>query len=363
VALLLLAFYRGIRVPNAWTLNYYQASWADGFFRRGLLGTLLLPLGCARFDPALVHAIQWTVLAVVVALLVWLGRRGAAAFFVCLFLVSDAGTFLFNEVGYLDPLMLVLGLACGAFIVRGRTGTAALLLALTVLVHEMAVFTVLPAALVFRLRMAPGTRPSLVRLLTPLALALAALFVCSKPVSQATLTRFSERASACGWPLARPDFEQDYLGTFGQAFRVHYRAEELGFLVLPFAFALAWWILAGQALGTARRPEQWATLAASLSPFLLGLLGWDCGRWYFLAVLQVLLLLGTAKPTDAKGQGRLPFASRLLRAAPLIAVVGLTPIPRFDDSSARGLSAPDFAGFRAVFVARPVPATVQGGGR
>jgi len=354
LGLMLLAFYRGIHVPNAWTLNYYQVSWADGFFRRGLLGTLLLPLGCARFDPGLIHGLQGLVLASTLLALLWLGRRGMAALFLCLFLVSDAGTFLFNEVGYLDPLMLLLGLACGALLMRGRSVAAALLLALSVLVHEMAVFTVLPAVLVFRLRMAPGTRPSLARLLLPPALAVAALFAASGPVSDATLRRFSERAAACGQPLARPDFEQDYQQGFRQSLRVHYKPEELEFLVLPFVLALAWWILAGQALGRARRAEQWATLAACLSPFLLGLLAWDCGRWYFLAVLQVILLLGTLPPGDTKEPGRLPLATRWLRITPLLVAVGLTPIPRFDGSGARGLDLRDIRGFVADFVGRGV---------
>jgi len=352
LGLMLLAFYRGIHVPNPWTLNYYQVSWADGFFRRGLLGTLLLPLGCARFDPGLIHGLQAVVLLSTMSALLWLGRRGMAALFLCLFLVSDAGTFLFNEVGYLDPLMLLLGLACGALLIRGRSGSVALLLALAILVHEMAVFTVLPAVLVFRLRMAPGSRPSLGRLILPSALAVGALFALSGPVSDATLQRFSERASACGHPLARPDFEKDYQQSFRRSLRVHYRAEELEFLVLPFALALGWWILAGQALGRAQRAEQWATLAACLSPFLLGLLAWDCGRWYFLAVLQVLLLLGTLPPGDRNEPGRLAPATRWLRVAPLLAVVGLTPIPRFDGSGARGLDRSEVRAFGADLAGR-----------
>jgi hypothetical protein len=349
---MLLAFYRGIHVPNPWTLNYYQVSWADGFFRRGLLGTLLLPLGCARFDPQVVHCIQYAVLAAALFALLWLGRRGMAAFFLCLFLVSDAGTFLFNEVGYLDPLMLLLGLACGVLISRGRSGAAALLLALSVLVHEMAVFTVLPAALVFWLRMAPERRPVLWRLLLPSALAVAALFAAAGPVSDATLGRFSGQASACGHPLPRPDFEKDYQQGFRQSLWVHYRTEELALLVLPFVLALGWWILAGQALGTAPRAEQWASLAACLSPFLLGLLAWDCGRWYFLAVLQVILILGTLPPGDTKEPGRLPRATRWLRVAPLVVLIGLTPIPRFDGSGARGLDLRDMKSFVVDFVGR-----------
>jgi hypothetical protein len=270
-----------------------------------------------------------------------------AALFLCLFLASDAGTFLFNEVGYPDPWMLLLSVACAGLFARGRFKAAALLLALSVLVHEMAVFTVLPVVLVLWLRMPKERRPSLGRLLAPLALALAALFVGSAPVSDAVLRRFADRASACGWPLARPDFEPYYRQSFIQAFKIHYTAGELVFMVLPFALALAWWILAGQALGRARRTEQWASLAACLCPFLLGLMAWDCGRWYFLAVLQVLLLLGTRGPEDPNTPGKLPLATRLLRVAPLVAVVGLMPIPRFDGSAARGLSLREMAGFQS----------------
>src|SRR5665213_960088 len=146
--LVLLAFYRGFRAPSLWSLNYYQVSWADGFLRRGLLGMFLYPLGCSRFDPHPVWIVQYSVLLAGVILMFWLGRRGAAALALCVFFVSDAGTLFFNEVGYPDQIMMVLTMACGLLLAKGHLKSLALLMVVAALIHEMAVFTVLPVVAV-----------------------------------------------------------------------------------------------------------------------------------------------------------------------------------------------------------------------
>ena len=65
-----LAFYRGFQMPSLWTSNYYLLDIQHGFHRRCLLGTLLHPLGDARFHYHVVAAIQLAVTAVLAVVIV-----------------------------------------------------------------------------------------------------------------------------------------------------------------------------------------------------------------------------------------------------------------------------------------------------
>ncbi|HTB23525.1 MAG TPA: hypothetical protein VK914_12565 [bacterium] len=349
-ALLLLAFYRGFRAPNLWSLNYYQVSWADGFLRRGLLGSLLRPLACARFDPQFIWTIQFAVLACAIASLLWLGRRGTAGLCLCLYLATDAGTFLFHEVGYPEQLILPLTLLACRLLVRRRALAAGLILALAALVHEMAVFTALPVLLVLWWRMPEPRRPSLWFLTAPLFLVLVVLVLGSTPLADATLQRYADSAAACGHPLGRPNFLGYYQETFAQEFRLYYHASELLGVVLPLLATLGLWILSGAALPGAEMKERWALLLACVCPLLLGFIGTDVNRWVFLALTQVLVLLGTADLAGAPARRGPSTARRLLLALPLLAVVLFTHIRLFDGFVPRSVDLDGVLGFGSTVV-------------
>jgi hypothetical protein len=349
LALMLLAFYRGFRAPNLWSLNYYQVSWADGFFRRGLLGSLLLPFGCARFDPHFIWIIQFSVLAAALLLMLRLGRRGMAGLFLCLFFATDAGAFLFHEVGYPEQLLLLLSLACGGLLTRGRPWAAALLLAVCALVHEMAVFTVFPFVLLLWSRLPSQSRPSLWILAGPLGLVLAALAATSAPLADATLQRYSDLARACGHALGRPNFLGYYQESFAQEFRLYYHPVELAGVVLPLLVAFAFWIFSGGALPQAGIRERWAALSACAAPLLLGFIGTDINRWVFLVLTQCLLVLGSAPAEEARPGGP-SRKKRLALALPLVFVLLLTHIRFFDGFQARSLDWAGISGFGSNFV-------------
>lgn len=99
------AFYTGFRAPGLWTSNYWQVSFADGFFRRALIGTLLLPLGCERFDYFTIEAIQFVVLSIALALFVYLGVKCREYITLCGFFISAAGGYFFHEAGYAEQFL------------------------------------------------------------------------------------------------------------------------------------------------------------------------------------------------------------------------------------------------------------------
>jgi hypothetical protein len=347
LVLVLLAFYRGFRAPSMWSINYYQISWADGFLRRGLLGMFLLPLGCERFDPHVVWALQYSVLAAALVLLFRLGRNSvAAALALCVFMVSDAGTLFFNEVGYPDQILMLLTVGCCALLARERAWAAALLLAVAALIHEMALFTVLPVVMVLWLRLPLDRRPALWKLLLPMAVVLAALPLFSTSIPFAVLKRYDDLSIACGHPIGRRDFLLYYAEPFGQEFQFYYHASELIRVVLPLVAALALWILSGAAFPYASRSERWAALLACCCPLLLGYLGTDKNRWIMLVLVQALLLLGIPRPAQgAPPPAHLGPYQRFALVLPLIIVVLMLQIRLFDRFTPRPLSAAGVLGF------------------
>jgi hypothetical protein len=253
----------------------------------------------------------------------------------------------FNEVGYPDQILLLLAALCWAFLGRGWTWSAAVLMAVAALIHEEAFLTVLPLMLVLWLRFEPARRPALWKLLGPVALVGLLLPFLTAPVPFWVLQRYDDLSIACGHPLARRDFLMYYQASLGQEFHVYYHARELIWAVLPLVSGLAVWILGGGAFPGASRIERWAALIACCCPLLLGCVGTDKNRWTLLVVLQLMLLLGLPRPSEA----RPPVPCARLRsfafALPLIVVVLMMRIRLFDRFVARPLTLGRISGFGA----------------
>jgi hypothetical protein len=305
----ILALYRGVRAPSQWSAHYYQLSWADGFYRRGLIGFLLTPFGCARFDPWFLRKLQ--VAAMVVALLVlWRLGRSAVALGLALFLAGDGGGFFCHLIGYPEQFLLVGALAAAWIDERGHPLAAGLLAAALILAHEMALLCVVPAlaVLAVRRRAAPS---ALVRLLAPPAIATALLLLLVHPVDSAVVMDFLHRSAACGHLPARPDFLYPFAEP--ETLKVYYNRWELGLQILPLTAALALWVLSGASRPGDPLPLRWLTLAACLAPLLFGLIAWDSGRWLGASMFVGALLTA---PEDGLSRRRaltgLPFALLLL---------------------------------------------------
>ncbi|MGH7443088.1 MAG: hypothetical protein ACREKE_10495 [bacterium] len=350
---ILTAFYRGFRAPSLWSLNYYQVSWADGFLRRGLLGTLLLPLGCRRFDPHVIWVLQFAVLAAALILLLRLARRGAASLALCVFFLSSAGTLFFNEIGYPDQLLLLFAVACMGLLVRRQVRACAWLMAAALLVHEEAAVMVLPLVAVQWLRLPDSERPDLLPLVLPSLLVLVALVAFSTSVPFPVLLHYDQHSIACGHPLGRRDFLLYYAEPFGRKFRFYYHPIELWLVVAPLIATVGLWIMAGGAFPKASRVERGAAWLACCLPLALGYVGTDKNRWVMMVLLQLLLLLGTSDvhKRHVPGRGAGPWM-RLALALPLLLVVFSMQMRLFDRFVARPLTLPGIRSFGAEFQAQ-----------
>lgn len=148
-ATIIYAFYTGFRAPSLWSVNYYQVSYLDGFYRRALLGTFLYPLGCIRFDYFFIAKVQILILLLALSLFIYFGVKNRAFLVQSVFFLSAAGGYLFHEVGYVDQLLWIVAALAIWALDRNRLYLAASLLCLSVMAHEMAIFTAVPIMLAY----------------------------------------------------------------------------------------------------------------------------------------------------------------------------------------------------------------------
>ena len=108
------------------------------------MGNFLVPFGCLRFDYFFIVKIQFLILLSVIILFVFIGMRAPGVPDAYHFLLSSSGGYLFHEVGYVDQALWIFAAAAILALARDRLFIAALILSLSILAHEVAVFTTLP---------------------------------------------------------------------------------------------------------------------------------------------------------------------------------------------------------------------------
>lgn len=325
------AFYAGFRLPNTWSINYWQINVFDGFSRRSMLGSVLYPLGCQLFNPAVIHLFQGTTLAAVIVLLVWFGRRDHLPVLIAITFFSAAGGFLFHEVGYVDQVLWLVTLVAMLCAWMRWDILAGLVMGGSVLVHEMAVFIVLPLTLAFVVISGPVTVRRLLELfLVPVAL-FGLIYIRFQTIDQAKVFAYMERASQCGFPVERDDYFQVFLNPFVDRAQIYYTTTQLFTHVLPLvvlAGVVALVIRDALRLGVL---ESLVLFGAGIAPIALGIMGWDVFRWMFLAWFQTLMVVLLAAR-------RVPEVGRDLRILAAFAVAALIlRLDYFDGLSPRPL--------------------------
>lgn len=304
VGCLLLAFHTGVRAPSLWSVQYYVPDFGSGFVRRGLAGTLLLPLGDYRFHYLPIVVVQLLVFAG----LAWCAVRSMqrsdrpARLLAAAFLLGPAGGFLFHTLGYVDHLLVLMLL--GAVCLKNHVA-AALLLASSLLVHEMALFFTVPLFVVFRALRTGRVGPALLGLGASLVV-FAGIYLFFQVPDPNDVAAFVERLRGkTDYPL-RVDYYHVFVNAFEARVGLYYwhLDHNFGSHSLPLAGLALLGCAAVGWLGAAVTPLQpagsplprtlsertqrllfgGATAAACAAPLLLGLFGWDVYRWIFLSL-------------------------------------------------------------------------------
>jgi hypothetical protein len=318
VLALLLAAYRGFRMPGDWAVTLEAVSLTDGFHRRFLVGTLLHPLALATGYAYWVFAAAGlAVLAAVLGVLAVAfarARHPGRQLLVAGWLLLPSGGFLFHEAGYFDQVLYLL-LFAALWQLPRRPAVASGLMTAAVLTHEIAALTVLPVFAVVLLRRS-SVRITAMLLVPPVVVELAVLTL---PASSAGAVTRLETAMATADFTPRADALALFERTQSESWQL-YSITEVLLLVAP--------ILVVVVAGFLLQRRDVLAVAAVAAPALLAFAGWDWARWGFLLVTNFAVLLWLGPPRELRP---LP----LIGAAVLLAHL---PLPYFDAQHPRELS-------------------------
>ncbi|MBQ9579278.1 MAG: hypothetical protein IJR28_07080 [Ottowia sp.] len=294
------AFCTGFYMPNIWAQNYYTLSFFDGFFRRALIGTILYPLGELRLN---YHFISFIQVSVGACLLFMVLRRVLAMkhlnvciyIYVCVFLFSHYGAFFFNTQGYPEYAMYLLVML--SFGVKNGV-LRAFMVAATVWIHEMAVFTCFP--LWFALEWIYfGRRKTALAGLAACFVSFAVIYILFQTVEQAVADNYIQFISSSAAYVPKYEyvdvFRSDFLGERFQRLSYYYSEGPFrtGRESLQLAFML--FMACGMAAINGRKEKSFLTaviiFGAALAPLLMGMFGYDINRWVFLAMVNISVML------------------------------------------------------------------------
>lgn len=275
------AAYTGFRLPGDWVATLDTVSVTDGFHRRFLVGTLLKPLAAATgYAYWVFAAVSFAVLAALLTVLTFAfvrERRESRRLLIIAWLLLPSGGFLFHDVGYYEQVLYLL-LFGALWLLPRRPVVAAALLTAGVLVHEIALLTVLPIYVLTLLRF--PLRRAVLLAAPPLLLELVVLTIPASAPGSAD--RLGATLGKAGFPV-----RADALALFGrtqsQSWQLYSITNVLLFVV-PIAVVLLAGFLAMGGRGLTRA-------AAIGAPALLAFGGWDGNRWGFLLAANFAVVL------------------------------------------------------------------------
>jgi len=295
---ILIAAYTGVRLPDRWAVTLQAVSIFDGIHRRFLVGTVLRPVTLVTGYRYWLFAVVSVAVLAAVLYVIWRAAVRSESWsrqlLVIAWLLLPAGGFLFNEVGWLEQVAYLL-LALAIWLAhRGRLRTAAIVLALTPCVHELAILTVVPLFVAVMVRTVPPRR--VLAIVIP-ALAVAALVLLAPHPTQATLERMQAAWDRDGFPY-RADELQLFVRSQAESWELYSFWAALRnvmpvTVVLVGALALLWWDRPWQPGASAgQRQLVLATaLGAVVAPLLLIYGGWDVNRWQLFTITNFFIVV------------------------------------------------------------------------
>ena len=295
---IMVAWYVGFRLPNAWATTLQTVSVTDGFHRRIAIGTLLRPLAVAtNYDYWLFATFSFLVLAGLIAALFIAALRSKSLgqrLLIVAFFLLPTGAYMFHIVGYFDQVLYLMLFVAIWLLGRGRIVAATVLMSLVPFVHEIAILSVLPVFGVVALRRTPLKTAVIITAIPTLVNAIL-LFV---PIASDGAADTLRAALAQANFQYRPDAIAVFTRTQWETWKL-YRIHEVVVYVRPVAtfivgaFAVLWWT----------NRKEWtprpglkpilmfvAAAAAIAMPALLVYAGWDHNRWIMLIASNFMLV-------------------------------------------------------------------------
>lgn len=325
-------------------MTLYNIGITDGAWRRGTFATVLTPLWQAtgyRYGVMALVALGILVLVLVVAIVAtWKAQWDTQRLLVVAWFISPAGAYLFHEIGYLDQFIYLLFFLAAYMVGRVPFVVATVVMAFSVLVHEITLFTTLPLfVLVALLRGVRGRDFGFLSL--PVLAGIVLYFAPSMTEEQvgATGARLQE--------VLPFEIRWDAVALFGrslsQTWAMEFYSPVRGFItVLPLLLVatgasaiLVLWLarqLDASFSPTRSRLTQAVAIGATAVPFLLVFLGWDFYRWAFLGmanfgIVAFVWLARTAGPPSLATIAVMLLPLAMLFYVPLQYFDGYAPRP------------------------------------
>lgn len=285
----LVAWLNGFRMPNLWSINYYIPSIFEGFYRRSFLGTATFFLGDLRFQYHAIATIQFAVfLALNIVIIHACIKRGDQFKWLWIvFLLSPAGGYFFNEVGYIEQLLYLLMFAALA---SPSKILGALLMLVSLWIHEMALFTTIPLYIGYLiLQQRPWEEIFIITAASIICFVILYLFF--QTTAPENLSHFVSSATKfANYPI-REDYYTIFSNNFiGQRFQWYYSVNEIKniALIAPLWIVSAYAFFKSTQFSLIKKLSFVFGLIICISPLLLGIFGWDVHRWIFLSLASSL---------------------------------------------------------------------------
>ncbi len=373
----ILAFAKGIRLPNSWSYTQAQLDYSAGFIRRGFFGATLghlLQLNLYTHF-AVVSTALLLLLMAVLALLARsskLAERMPPGELLAVYASSYSVSYLAHLNGYLDiPLALLCVAPLLVRSTRWRLAAAACATVMGILIHEQFFFAFLPLLIVSVLFGAATATTSAERrlawtggvLLAVLGLGSMLYFVRQGPISASQTEQMRQTITRRAAGTLNPEvFKEDSL-TPQENLRIMqsvwrrptYLPAQIESLLLfgPTTALLSWatLLLLRRWKPGKHRLLYAGVLLATLAPLSLHLMGWDKNRWNELLCLNAFLLL--AMVSRLLGGEPVRLTVRMRRVCLLVMLLNMAsgggmlddrhirPFPFLRNPDAAALSAPN----------------------
>ncbi len=289
------AFCIGFYMPDLWTTNGYITNFFDGFFRRSLIGTLLYPFGDLRLN---YHFIALVQLSVGCGLLLCVLRLVTAVqsttmyiyLLVCAFFFSRWGAFFFNTQGYPEYVMYLITLIAAQM---KNNAARCLLIAATVWIHEMAIFTCVP--LWFAVEYIYFNRKHIAWVgLATCFISFLVIYLFFQTAENKAVGEYMQFISSARYVPKYNYMKIFSVGLADSMFRWNswYGKDSFYYLEGPyFVFVLLAACFLSVAVGRSQKMLAGTiVLSTALSPLLVGWFGFDINRWSFLAIVNISAL-------------------------------------------------------------------------
>lgn len=340
LAAICLAFYLGFRLPSLYVSTLLNISVFDGALRRGLLGSLLKPLFAAagyHYVVVALWAICILILVVGAAVVLFLNARwDSQRLLIIVWFMSPAGAYLFHQVGYSDQFIFLVFVLASWCIIKKRAVWAVVLLSVSVLVHELTLFTTLPVSVLLYVLVGGSLRRIgyfLIPVLVGGVLAISPTMSMSQSMS--LKKSLDERLPF----VVRQDAIELFTRGLSETWDLDFSSPWVGLAkVLPVALVAALSVglvafaMTQSLSGNRRKISIVLAVAAAVSPFTLVFFGWDFDRWIFLGLASCVvvcfcLMSSSSVPPSVAVVGASIAPLLLMFHIPLVHFDGFSPRP------------------------------------